>query len=155
MWRTGVFRGGAVPQLMPIVGNFMGGDMSNVFRGTGNLGDNPTLKPVLVKGKDRKVAEMRVFFDEYKPDGNGGFEQSGGFWLTASIWDERGEDVCRILRKGARVLVVGRLEEQEWSDKETGELRRVMRLNADDVYLSLSRLDEVRFKAKVQDGANE
>jgi len=43
--------------------------MSNEFRGTGNLGDNPTLKTVLVKGEDRKVAEIRVFFDEYKPDG--------------------------------------------------------------------------------------
>ena len=127
--------------------------MSNEFRGTGNLGENPTLKTVSVKGEDRKVAEMRVFFDDYKPDGKGGFEQSGGFWMTASVWDKRGEDACRLLRKGARVHVAGRLDEQEWPDKETGEMRHAMQLNADEVYLSLSRLDEVKFKARAQEGA--
>ncbi|MBI1285745.1 MAG: single-stranded DNA-binding protein [Thiobacillus sp.] len=125
--------------------------MSNEFRGTGNLGDNPTLKTVLVKGEDRKVAEIRVFFDEYKPDGQGGFEQSGGFWMNASVWDKRGEDVAQHLRKGARVHVTGRLAEQEWTDKESGEVRKTMQLNADDVYLSLSRLEDVKFRPKAQE----
>ena len=125
--------------------------MSNEFRGTGNLGDNPTLKTVLVKGEDRKVAEIRVFFDEYKPDGQGGFEQSGGFWMNAAVWDKRGEDVAQHLRKGARVHVAGRLAEQEWTDKESGEVRKTMQLNADDVYLSLSRLEEVKFRPKAQE----
>jgi single-strand DNA-binding protein len=128
--------------------------MSNEFRGTGNLGDNPSLKTVQVKSEDRKVAEMRVFFDEYKPDGKGGFEQSGGFWMNASVWDKLGEDVAEHLRKGARVHVAGRLTEQEWTDKESGEVRKTMQLNADEVYLSLRRLEEVRFKAKAQDGAS-
>lgn len=122
--------------------------MSNEFRGTGNLGDNPVLKTVMVKGEDRKVAELRVFFDEYKPDGQGGFEQSGGFWMSASVWDRRGEDVVQHLRKGARVHVAGRLVEQEWTDKESGEVRKAMQLNADEVYLSLARLEQVKFRPK-------
>jgi len=122
--------------------------MSNEFRGTGNLGDNPILKTVMVKGEERKVAEIRLFLDEYKPDGLGGFEQSGGFWMNASVWDRRGEDVAAHLRKGARVHVAGRLVEQEWTDKESGEVRKSMQLNADEVYLSLARLEQVKFKPK-------
>lgn len=126
--------------------------MSNEFRGTGNLGDNPSLKTVQVKGEDRKVTEIRVFFDEYKPDGQGGFEQSGGFWMNVSLWDKRGEDAAQHLRKGARIHVAGRLTEQEWTDKESGEVRKAMQLNADEVYLSLSRLEEVKFRPKAQEG---
>jgi len=122
--------------------------MSNEFRGTGNLGDNPILKTGMVKGEERKVAEIRLFLDEYKPDGQGGFEQSGGFWMNASVWDRRGEDVAAHLRKGARVHVAGRLVEQEWTDKESGEVRKSMQLNADEVYLSLARLEQVKFKPK-------
>jgi len=122
--------------------------MSNEFRGTGNLGDNPILKTVMVKGEERKVAEIRLFLDEYKPDGQGGFEQSGGFCMNASVWDRRGEDAAAHLRKGARVHVAGRLVEQEWTDKESGEVRKSMQLNADEVYLSLARLEQVKFKPK-------
>ena len=40
----------------------------NNFSGKGNLADALTLKHVTVKGEDRAVAEMRVFFDEYAYD---------------------------------------------------------------------------------------
>lgn len=122
--------------------------MSNEFRGTGNLGDNPTLKTVTVSGEDRKVAELRVFFDDYRPDGKGGFEQTGGFWLNVSAWGNRAVDAERLLRKGARVHVAGHLAEQEWTDKDSGELKKAMALNADEVYLVLSRIEDVTFKAK-------
>lgn len=127
--------------------------MSNEFRGTGNLGDNPVLKTALVRGEERKVAEMRVFFDEYKKDGNGGFEHNGGFWLSISVWDQRAEQAASLLRKGARVHVAGKLVQQEWTDKETGEIQRAMQLNADEVYLSLSRVEGVTFKPRREEGA--
>lgn len=122
--------------------------MSNEFRGTGNLGDNPSRKIVQVAGEERTVTELRVFFDDYKPDGNGGFEQAGGFWLSVSVWDKRAEAAADLLRKGARVMVVGRLAQNTWTDKETGEDKSGFHLNADDVFLSLSRIENVEFKAK-------
>lgn len=122
--------------------------MSNEFRGTGNLGDSPTLKTVMVAGKEKKVAELRVFFDDYKPDGNGGFEQIGGFWLNVSVWDKRAEAAADILRKGARVMAIGRLTQSTWTDKETGDEKNSLQLNADDVFLSLSRIEKVEFRAK-------
>ena len=123
--------------------------MSNEFCGTGNIGDAPTLKTVSASGKEMKVAELRVFFDDYKPSVDGSFEQTGGFWLTVSVWGDRlAESVSRHLRKGVRVHVTGRLTESAWSSQETGEERRAMQLNADNVYLSLGRIEDVRFIPK-------
>lgn len=123
--------------------------MANEFRGTGNIAVAPTLKTVLVAGEARKVAELRVFFDEYKPTGKGNLEQSGGFWLDVSVWgDTLAESVAQHLDKGARVHVTGRLSESTWNVQESGEERRAMRVNADNVFLSLGRIEAVRFRAK-------
>lgn len=122
--------------------------MSNEFRGTGNLGVAPSLKHVTVKGEDRAVCELRIFFDEYSRDENGEVQQSGGFWLTGSVWDRRAESAAKLLRKGARVRVEGRLREESWEDRESGAAKSEFRLSIDDVFLALSRIDSVQFKEK-------
>jgi single-strand DNA-binding protein len=122
--------------------------MSNEFRGTGNLGAAPTLKHVTVKGEDRAVCELRIFFDEYSRDEKGEIQQSGGFWLTGSVWDRRAESTARLLRKGARVRVEGRLREESWEDKESGTPKSEFRLAVDDIYLALSRIESVQFKER-------
>ena len=45
--------------------------MSNVFQGIGKVGDPPRLTTVLVGSEERQVAELRVFFDDYRQDGKG------------------------------------------------------------------------------------
>lgn len=123
--------------------------MSNEFRGTGNAGDMPVLKTVLVGNEERQVAELRVFFDEYRQDGNGGVEQAGGFWLDVNVWGERhAAEVARLVKKGARVHVTGRLVESRWTVTATGEERTALYLNADHLFLSLTRLAEVRFQPR-------
>ncbi len=123
--------------------------MSNEFRGTGNAGDLPVLKTVLVGNEERQVAELRVFFDEYRQDGNGGVEQAGGFWLDVNVWGERhAAEVARLVKKGARVHVTGRLVESRWTVTATGEERTALYLNADHLFLSLTRLAEVRFQPR-------
>ena len=129
--------------------------MSNEFRGTGNVGDTPSLKTVKVGEEERKVTELRVFFDEYRPDGNGGFEQTGGFWLSVNVWGERrAGEVVQHVKKGARVHVVGRLSESKWTSKESGEEHRALQVNADDLFLSLARLSDVGFKPRREQPAN-
>lgn len=126
--------------------------MANRFIGDGNLGDAPTLKHVLVKGDDRSVAEMRVFFDEYKADGEGGYEQSGGFWLSVSVWDKLADQVSEHLRKGCRVRVEGRLQYGTWTG-EHGDEVGAFSVVADSVTLKLARVDNVTFKAKREEPA--
>ena len=123
--------------------------MSNEFSGTGNVGDQPLLKTVMVGSEERQVAELRVFFDEYRQDGKGGLEQAGGFWLDVNVWGERlAAEVAQIVKKGARVHVFGRLAETQWTVTATGEERSALHLNADHLFLSLTRLTEVRFKPR-------
>ena len=52
------------------------------------------------------------------------------------------------MKKGARVHVVGRLAETQWTVTATGEERSALHLNADHLFLSLARLAEVRFKPR-------
>lgn len=123
--------------------------MSNEFRGTGNIAVAPTLKTVSVAGEARKVAELRVFFDDYKSNGQGGIEQSGGFWLDVSVWgDTLAESVAHHLCKGTRVHVTGRLSESRWKVQDSDVERSVIQVNADNVFLGLGRIEEVRFRAK-------
>lgn len=123
--------------------------MSNEFRGTGNVDDQPVLKTVLVGHEERQVAELRVFFDEYRQNGSGGLEQAGGFWLDVNVWGERhAAEVAQLVKKGARVHVIGRLAESKWTVTATREERRALYLNADRLYLSLARLAEARLKPR-------
>ena len=123
--------------------------MSNEFSGTGNVGDQPLLKTVMVGNEERQVAELRVFFDEYRQDGKGGLEQAGGFWLDVNVWGERlAAEAAQLVKKGARVHVIGRLAETQWTVTATGEERSALHLNADHLFLSLTRLAEVKFKPR-------
>ena len=123
--------------------------MSNEFSGTGNVGDQPLLKTVMVGNEERQVAELRVFFDEYRQGGKGGLEQAGGFWLDVNVWGERlAAEVAQLVKKGARIHVIGRLAETQWTVTATGEERSALHLNADHLFLSLTRLAEVRFKPR-------
>jgi single-strand DNA-binding protein len=122
--------------------------MSNTFVGSGNLGATPVLKHVQVNGEDRAVCELRVFFDEYSRDSQGELQQTGGFWLNGSVWDRRAEAAAKLLRKGARVRIEGRLRQEIWQDKATAETQSEFRLAVDEVFLALSRIEMVQFKEK-------
>ena len=123
--------------------------MSNEFRGTGNVAAPPLLKTVRVGNEERQVAQLRVYFDEYRQDGGGGVEAAGGFWLDVNVWGERhAAEVADLVKKGARVHVVGKLAEHVWTATATGEERRALYLNADHLFLSLARLAEANFKPR-------
>ena len=120
--------------------------MANRFEGRGNLAAAPALKRVQVDGEERLVTELRIYFDRQVPDGDGGFTDRGGFWLTANLWGKRAEPVAKLLPKGARVQVVGTLVQDEWNDRESGEARRALELGVEQVSLDLGRVDSLRLK---------
>ena len=123
--------------------------MSLKVSGTGNLAEMPTLKYVPIKGEQKAVAEMRVFFDEYASDGQGGWEQKGGAWVNVSIWGKLAEAAADLLQKGARVHVIGSLKVENWTDKN-GEARVSLNMTADELYLSLHRVEEITYRQKTE-----
>lgn len=48
-------------------------------------------------------------------------------------WRYTAEDIARVVEKGIRLVVVGKLEQQSWEDKETGEKRSKIVVIADHV----------------------
>jgi single-strand DNA-binding protein len=129
--------------------------MSNDFRGDGNLGAVPVLKSVSVGGEKRSVAEFRIAFDNYTSSlddatGETKYEEKGSFWLNATLWGPRGERAVALLTKGARVHVTGKLTLAKWTDKESGEEREALQLQADDIFISTVRVETVSFKEKAE-----
>ncbi len=122
--------------------------MANRFEGRGNLGTDPILKQVNIDGEKRPLAEMRIYFDRSIPDGDGGFDDKGGFWLTINLWGERAAHLAELLPKGARVHVFGTLVRDTWKDRESGKERERMELVADHVSLDLGRVEEFKLQQK-------
>ena len=123
--------------------------MPNSFSGKGNLGTAPTLKTIRVGTEDRKVAEMRVFFDEYQYDeGSQEYTKSGGFWMKVSLWDKRGEEAARVLRQGMRIKVEGRLREFEYKVEGTEHKVPGYQIIAEEVTMCLNRIESVAVKPK-------
>jgi Single-stranded DNA-binding protein len=128
--------------------------MANKFSGTGNLADTPTVKSVTVRAEaeSRTVAEMRIYFDRSVPDGNGGFRDAGGFWLTCNLWGRRAEaPIIKQLTKGMRVHVEGTLSQESWEDSASGTQRTAMRLDVDYLALDPGRIQSVSVAASRAD----
>ncbi|WP_230971752.1 single-stranded DNA-binding protein [Nitrogeniibacter aestuarii] len=122
--------------------------MPNTFLGKGNLADTPTIKYVPTADGERVVAEMRVFFDKYGRNDEGDIEQTGGFWMKVSLWGDRGEQAARLLRRGSRVSVEGTLEEFMYTVEGTDIKVPGYQVRADDVTLTMGRIESVTFRAK-------
>lgn len=128
--------------------------MQNMFIGKGNLGASPSLKRISGRnGEDFDVATMRVMFARYGQDESGEPKQSGGFWREVEIYGAKARSCAELLRKGARVLVLG--EEREFTAKdENGHEVQVFKIVADDVALQLTRVKSITFEEPSQRYAN-
>lgn len=129
--------------------------MSNLFFGTGNIGQAPTVRNVVTNGRQAKVLELRVFFDAYKSDPESDDlvqDEAASFWKTITLWDARAERAAKHLVKGARIHVVGNLKGERWTDKETGEERSGDFISAEDVFLSFARVESVAWRQRKPDG---
>jgi len=121
--------------------------MINQFQGIGNLGTAPVLSIVPVGEEQRKVVNMRVFFD--RPVGEE-FKDKGGFWYSVDIWGYRAEEALRVLKKGTRVFLTGSLRQESWTDEE-GEVRSEQRLSADYFFIDSVCIESIQYREKNQE----
>ncbi len=122
--------------------------MSAEFIGSGNMAAVPELKYVPVRGEQKPVCELRVYFDRMVPDGDNGFREEGGFFMTASIWGPRAEHLHKHLTKRSRVRVEGTLKMTTWKDSVTDEDRSKLVIDADHVSLCMTRIKGVEYTEK-------
>jgi len=121
--------------------------MINQFQGIGNLGTAPVLSIVPVGDEQRKVVNMRVYFD--RPVGEE-FKDKGGFWYSVDIWGYRAEEALRVLKKGSRVFLTGSLRQESWTD-EGGEVRSEQRLSADYFFIDSVCIESIKYREKNQE----
>ncbi len=77
----------------------------------------------------------------------GGDRRERTVFVDIVVWKRLAENCYRFLHKGRAVLVEGRLEQDTWEDKETGQRRSRLRVVAQNVTF-LYRPDEKRQKPR-------
>ena len=94
-----------------------------------------------------KVASFGIAVNERKRDPTGTWVDSPLF-LNCECWDhESGRKTASIVmefcRKGSQILIVGKLKEDTWNDKNTGEKRSKIIVVANEVILTgTKKIDE-------------
>lgn len=81
------------------------------------------------------VASFRIAVD--RPRGRSGGEKQTDFF-GVSIWRQRGERAAEFLQKGRLVLISGRVQIREWTDKDNNK-RTSVDVVADDFQMLDSR----------------
>lgn len=101
----------------------------------GNLTADPELRftPSGAAVANLTVASTPRYFDKQA----GEFKDAETLFMRCSVWREAAENAAESLVRGTRVVVTGRLVSRSWEDKETGQKRTVMEMQADEVAPSL------------------
>ncbi|WP_068249244.1 single-stranded DNA-binding protein [Janibacter corallicola] len=101
----------------------------------GNLTADPELRftPSGAAVANFTVASTPRYFDRQ----NNEWKDAETLFMRCSVWREAAENAAESLVRGTRVVVTGRLVSRSWEDKETGQKRTVMEMQADEVAPSL------------------
>ena len=100
----------------------------------GNLVDDPELRftPGGAAVAKLRVASTPRTFDKQANE----WKDGESLFLTCSVWRQQAEHVAESLTRGMRVVVVGRLKQRSYEDRE-GVKRTVYELDVDEVAPSL------------------
>jgi single-strand DNA-binding protein len=99
----------------------------------GNLGSDPELRTT---AGGRAVLHLRLATSDSYLDASR-VRQERTEWHDVTVWGPRGEGLAKILSKGARLLVEGRLQTSSW--ERDGVKRYRTEVIADNVFLASAR----------------
>jgi single-strand DNA-binding protein len=100
---------------------------SNSVTLVGNMTRDPELR---FTASGQGVASFGLAVNRRYREGNEWKEETS--FLDVVCWRELGENVCESLSRGARVIVVGRLEQRSWETAD-GDKRSKIEVVADSV----------------------
>jgi single-strand DNA-binding protein len=102
---------------------------------------NPTVTIVGRIGQDPEAIgsnglRLRVATnDRVKNDSTGEWEDKNTSWWTVKAWKRLAEQSIDILKKGQEVIIVGKVYEENWTDKE-GTKRTSYEINAESIAIT-------------------
>ena len=85
----------------------------------GNLTRDPEVRQTQ---SGTALVKAGLAVNERRPDGQGGWKEQAHFF-DITIFGTRGEAFARFNKRGACVLIEGRLNFSSWDDKESGQKR--------------------------------
>jgi single-strand DNA-binding protein len=85
----------------------------------GNLTRDPEVRQ---SQSGTAIVKAGLAVNERRPDGQGGWKEQAHFF-DITIFGSRGEAFARFNKRGACVLVEGRLNFSSWDDRESGQKR--------------------------------
>lgn len=116
-------------------------DLLNKVMLAGNLARDPEVRST---GSGKRVAEFTLALDppgakrrnESPAASVGGRapqqpSQDGTIFVDVVLWDRAAENAGEYLRKGSGVLVEGRLRMDSWEDRESGKIRRKLKVSGE------------------------
>jgi len=118
---------------------------------TGNLTADPEIK-YFDSGAVKttfSVAVTRTWKD------NNGEKQEQTSFIDVHAWRYLAEDIARVLTKGSRVTVSGRIEQQSWEDKTDGTKRSKIVVVADEVSVALSQVESYERRKRSEGGEGQ
>lgn len=80
------------------------------------------------------VASLAIAVDRYKQD-----EPD---WFDLELWGKLAQAAGDYVRKGSRIGIIGRLEQQKWTDRATGEKRSKVLVKVVNLELLDTRADQ-------------
>ena len=86
-----------------------------MVRLSGNLGQDPEVKYF---DDGRAKAEFSIAVNEHDTDKRTGEKKQHTTWVPIVAWDKIAELVEKLLRKGSRIIVDGKIRSESWKDKD-------------------------------------
>jgi len=97
---------------------------------SGNLGRDPELRAT---ASGMQVLQFSVCVNERRKNQQTGDWDDVPNWVRCTMFGNRAESVSRYVGKGSHVTVAGRLRENKWQDKQTGQNRSTLEVVVDDI----------------------
>ncbi len=104
----------------------------------GNLTADPDVRTT---PRGNAVAELRLAVNRVSSGPNEGERREETTFLDVTCWGRTAEIAGQYLSKGRPVFIEGRLQQDTWEDKQTGQRRSKIRIVAENMQLLGSRGD--------------
>ena len=98
----------------------------------GNLTADPDVRTT---PRGTPVTELRIAVNRVTSGPNEGERREEATYLDVTCWGRTGEIAAQYLAKGRPVFIEGRLQQDTWEDKQTGQRRSRIRIIAENLQL--------------------